>query len=374
MKVLRGICLMGLAMGLAWGQMGETLKSEFHKEEELGVVVVSAQQRGMLTSYMNDSKIRVIVLQLFQGELEEAQVKPLLEWVRAGHTVWFYDARLAPWFGFAPVILKGNQFTNKPENGTLGDQKYEGAATTGVAFSGHPVVTGVGQISAFLPKLGEDEYGAVNVTADTVGLVRFTHTSPAIAALRRDGRGLIVFKTLLWPDALSGDRFQSNLLEYSAGFQVPGMAGSGKIGSPPGPEAAYVQGNPAVALAASSPANVSIPPSNPSPSPSPTATASPSVGAGQDQVEVSGEGTLSGVMVTESLRFETGTARFDLTRKEVESLELSSSGQLDIVHWRDGRVSKGLLMDKAVEFESNGDSRRIEKRLLRKIRWGSGGS
>jgi hypothetical protein len=351
--------------------MGESLKSEFHKQEELGVVVVGPQERGMLPSLMNDSKTRVIVLQLFEGELDVNQVKPLLEWVRAGHSLWFYDARLGPHFGFAPVILKGNQFTNKPESGSLGDQKYDGAATTGVAFSGHPVITGVGQISAFLPKIGPDEYGAVNVTADTVGLIRFTNTSPAIAALRRDGRGLIVFKTLLWPEALSGDRFQSNLLEFSAGYQVPGMAGTAKLGNPPGPEALYVQGNPATKVVSTAPGNVTV---SPTPSPSPTASPTAAVaGAPQDQVEVSGEGTLTGFVVNERLRFETGTARFELTRAEVESIELSTSGQLDVVHWRDGRVSKGLLMEKSLEFESAGDTRRLEKRLLRKIRWSTAG-
>jgi len=371
MKILARFAALCLLAGAVQAQMAETLKSEFHKESELGTAIVVPEERGSLKSKLLDPNVRVLMLQLFQGDIDEAQAKELLEWVRTGHTLWFYDARLGPMFGFEPVLMTREQFTTRPEDGTLGGRKLEGVATVGIAMNSHVVNTGVGQVTAFLPKVDEASYGAVNVTGDTVPLLRFTTTSPAIAALRREGRGLIVFKPLLWPEALSGDRFQSNLLEYSAGFQVPGPAGEGKVGSPPGPQAAYVEGKPYRPLAGSGNAPLLTPSPSPSASPSESPSATPSPQApGDDQLEVVGEGPLVGKLVAPSLRFETGTASLKLSRLEVESIELSQSGQLDVVRFRDGKVMKGLLLEKFVEMEVQGDTRKFERKFLRVIRWG----
>jgi hypothetical protein len=369
---LLGLCLLALP---ASAQMAEKLKSEFHKQEELGVVIVKPEESAMLASSMADPKTRVIILQLTEGQLDPVSGSRLVDWVRAGHGLWIYDARLAGKFGFQPLLMKKNQFTNKPEKGELGGNMYQGVATTALAMSSHVVTTGVGQVTAFLPRLGEEEeYGAVEVKGDTVGLLRYTISSPAIAALRREGRGVIVFKPLLWNEALSGDRFQSNLLEYSAGFQVPGMAGAGRLGSPPGPEAEYVTGSPAVPLptvsATDMPALTASPTPPPVPTPKETPVAAPAV-VGQDQIDVVGEGTLQGTVVNPSLRFETTSKSLQLLRAEVDRVELSQGGQLDVVFWRDGRQSKGLLVEKNVEIEvTGGDTRKIEKKLLKVIRWG----
>lgn len=349
----------------ASAQMAESLRSEFHKQEELGVQVIKPGEQSSLLAALKDPTVRVLVLQVFEGDLDGATASQLLEWVRKGHSLWFYDARLGPFFGFEPLLLKKDQFTNRPESGEYAGAKREGVATTALAMGGHVVNTGVGQVSAFLPKMGET-YAAVNVTADTIPLLRFTHQSPALAALRREGRGLIVFKPLLWPEALSGDRFQSNLLEFSAGFQVPGPAGEGKTGSPPGPSAEFVQGKPARPLDQAVTPSVVEPPPVKDPAPTEN-TESPQM----DQIEVVGEGSFQGLLLTEKLRFETGTSTLQLHRSEVESLELGMGGQLDVVHFRDGRSSKGLLMQKKIQFEIHGgDTRQLEKRNLRKIRWG----
>ena len=364
--------MLGLSLwGVASAQMAETLKSEFHKEGELGAVIVGQDERPRLKALMADPNVRVLSLQLLQGEVPPETAKALTEWVQAGHSLWFYDARLGPLFGFDPVLMKKNQFTNRPESGDLGGRKMEGVATTVLAMGGHVVDTGVGQVSAFLPALTEDTYGAVNVTADTMPLLRFTYNSPAVAALRREGRGLIVFKPLLWPEALSGDRFQSNLLEYSAGFQVPGPAGAGKVGKPPGPQAEYVQGKPAIVTDATNPETHPVtPPQTPEDPSHQPVVASPMNPDNADELEVIGEGVLLGQVVSEKLRFETGTASMELTRAEVESVELNKGGQLDTVHWRDGHLSKGFLMDKSVEIDVNGDTRKVEKKLIKRLRWG----
>jgi len=351
----------------ASAQMAESLRSEFHKQEELGVQIIKSGEQSSLLAALKDPKVRVLVLQLFEGDLDGPTATLLLDWVRKGNSLWFYDARLGPFFGFEPLLLKKDQFTNRPESGEYAGAKREGVATTALAMGGHVVNTGVGQVSAFLPKMGET-YSAVNVTADTVPLLRFTHQSPALAALRREGRGLVVFKPLLWPEALSGDRFQSNLLEFSAGFQVPGPAGEGKTGNPPGPSAEFVQGKPARPLEQAAIPQVVEPPTPTVKDPVPTvANASEEM----DQIEVVGEGSFQGLLLTEKLRFETGTSSLQLHRNEVEFIELGLGGQLDVVHFRDGRLSKGLLMQKKIEFEiRGGDTRELQKRDLRMIRWG----
>lgn len=363
-----GIAAMALWLSSApcWGQMAESLKSEFHKEEELGIVVIRPGEQSSILSALKNPKSRVIVLQLSQGELDGETAAQLVGWVRQGHSLWFYDARLGPYFGFAPILMTKDQFTCKPETGELGGAKREGVATTALAFGGHVVNTGVGQVSAFLPKLGDGEFGAVEVTGDTLALLRFTHSSPAIAAMRREGRGLLVFKPLLWSEALSGDRFQSNLLEYSAGFQVPGPAGDGKFGKPPGPEAEFVTGNPAQPLRSIDlPALPTTPPkSNPETTPT-------TAGSAPDGFEIIGEGPFEGRLRSEKLRFETGTSSLQLHRNEVERIDFGMGGQLDTVHFRDGRTSKGLLLEKKIEFEiSGGETRQVEKRNLRWIRLG----
>lgn len=367
MKWLKTLMVGLLLGGMAQAQMHESLKSEFHKQEELGAAIVGKDESSTLPALMANPAVRIISLQLFAEEMDVTQAPALMAWVQAGHSLWFYDARLAPLFGFAPILMKKNQFTNKTEEGKFGGRKMDGVATCVVSHGGHVTGTGVGQVSAFLIPLPEEQYGAVNVTADTVPLLRFTYNSPAVAALRRDGRGVVVFKPLLWTEPLSGDRFQSNLLEYSAGFQVPGPAGQGKLGNPPGPQAEFIKGNPAQPVAASTPIPGVKDPVDPSREP---VVASPMNPDNADEVDVIGEGVMVGLLVNEKLRFETGTSTMQLSRAEVESIELSKGGQLDIVHWRDGRLSKGFLVDKSVEIEVNGDTKKVDKKLLRRIRWG----
>ena len=151
------------------------------------------------------------------------------------------------------------------------------------------------------------------------------------------------------------------------GGGVPGPAGSDKIGKPPGPNAEVVVGHPAVGGAVNAPsaANSTARPEDGH------VMASPKNPENKDEMDVIGEGVLLGQITNEKLDFETGTSSVKLTRAEVESVELSTAGQLDVVHWRDGRTSKGLLMTKKLDIEMpDGASRTVEKKLVRKIRWG----
>lgn len=376
--VLLALCLPAAA------EMAESLKREFHKMEELGLAIVTDSSLRDADRLLKDPKLKVLVLQVEPKSLGEEQAARLMEWVRAGHTLWFYDSRMGPLFGMKPFPLRSDQFKGKPEDGTLGERVYGGLATTGLATGPHEVLSGVGQCTVFLPELEEDTYSAVAVEGDTVPLLQFTPDSPALAALRRDGKGLIVFKPVLWTKPLSGERFQSNLLEFSAGFGVPGPGGSDRIGNPPGPGAAWVEGNPAVAPAGTGTRVMATPLPSPTPgaspgpvvaaSPPPAASASPTPAPaaakdpGPDRVEIAGEGLLVGRVLNPSFRFETSGESVRLTRADLACLTVRSPAQLDRVDTRDGRTMSGfLMMEEELQVQLPDGVRSFGKRQIVKV-------
>jgi hypothetical protein len=301
--------------------------------------------------------------------MNEESSKELLDWVREGHTVWFYDARLAPHFGMRPTFFESTRFRNKPESGQLGGKKYSGVATVAVSLGTHPVQTGVGQVTVFLPSIeGEDkgdevEHGGIELVGDTEALLQFTLDSPALVACRREGRGLIVFKSLLWTLPLSGERFQSNLLEFSAGYQVPGPAGVGKVGSPPGPEAEYVEGQPAEPVVASQPSDAvveTVPATNPEKLSAKGSKPGPWV------LELKDGTILQGELETEMMEFETGTSSLKLKPEELESLEFGSSVKLDRITAK-GREQSGLLLTSPIRFRTDRGVEEFEKEDLQKL-------
>lgn len=355
--------LVTLLAGGASAQMADSLREEFHDPEAHGVVIVGPQDLGRLRSFLEDPAVRIVALQVFDGDLTPQTAEQLLAWVRDGHSLWFYDARLAPMFGMRAYLLSPEQFNHKPEKGELGGSKVPGVATAALAHRSHAVLTGVGQVSLFMPELPGPEpdtarYGAIEVTADTVPLLQFALDSPALVALRRDGRGLIVFKCLLWTEPLSGDRFQANLLEFSAGYQVPGPAGEGKVGEPPGPEAPYVVGEPAAPLA------------QPDAPGGPAATSDGPVAAAQgegDRVEVDGQGVLFGTLEFDQLHFETGSSSMTFDRAQLKSLTMGNKFELDRIETRDGKSYKGLLLTQEFSLRSGKASQTLEKSAVVRI-------
>jgi hypothetical protein len=347
----------------AAAQMGSHLKEEFHDAEAYGIFIVD-RLSGLRSALLKEDA-RVICFQSFNEELDEERQLELLEWVREGHSVWFYDARLAPQFGMRPTFFPSEAFRNKPEDGVLGGKKRSGLATTVVSLGAHAIQTGVGQVTVFLPKLeSEDEdeetmYGGVEVAGDTQALLQFTLDSPALVACRREGRGFIVFKSLLWNEPLSGDRFQMNLLEYSAGYEVPGPAGVGKVGNPPGPEAEYVEGDPAEALMASD-----------SQSTEPTLPKDPDVtepeierpeGDGSWVLELKDGTTLSGEFEVDLVEFETGSSSLKLEPEKVESVVFGSAVQLDKLMTTRGQEKSGLLLTSPIRFRTESGTEEFDK-------------
>ena len=378
---LVGAALLAASLiGPATAQMAESLKHQCHSAKELGATIVTAQELGQLEALMKDPSVKVLCLQLWPESMNEARARALVDWVRSGKTVWFYDARLGPWFGFEPCFLTKDRFRNKPENGQLGGKEVPGVATVGLNISDHELNTGVGQVSLFLPRLGEEQYGTVSVKADTVGLLRWAPDSPSLAAMRREGRGAILFKPLLWPDALSGERFQSNVLEWSAGFEILAPGGEGHLGHPPGPKAVYVEGNPATPLFqglsgvnSTASTNVTVNASHPY-SATPANASIASVQRGDDRVESVEDGVLVGRVVNETFVFETASQSLKMPRKDVKQIVLGGSKGLDSLQTWDGQVRKGILMLPTLKIEVAGQLRTISKKSLQKIQFEAPGA
>ncbi|MBQ7501924.1 hypothetical protein IJT93_04295 [bacterium] len=217
------------------------LTEEYHKYETLGAKVVTRGGAEHVRSVISNPDVHILILQIPFADFDLSCCGDIMDWVRKGHSLWYYDSRYAPYFGMKAYALSSKQFKGKDEEGELGELKYKGKAAGVMSFEKHESMAGVGQCTVFLPEIERDVYSAVTVEGDTVPLLQFASDSPALAAVRRDGRGLVVFKCLLWPESLSGKRFQYNLLDYSAGYGVPGVGGEGRVGELIGPEAKYVE-------------------------------------------------------------------------------------------------------------------------------------
>ncbi len=352
--------LLLLLAAAAQAQMAEVLKNQYHNEKELGIVMVT-EKEGDWKKAIADPNTRILALQLGPETLKPADAEVLLNWVRSGKSLWFYDARLGPLFGFKPYLLKKQQFPNKEEEGDYGGhKKVQGLATVGLALKQHEVTTGVGQVSMFMIPLHDGYWGTMYVEGDTFPLLQINLESPALAAMRWDGRGVVVFKPLCWPEVLSGDRFQANLLDWCAGFQIPGPAGSDKIGDPPGPKHAYITGKPAVSVGTPpDPVAAATPGATPAPTPVAPRT-------GKDTL-VGKDGTLTGNVMTESFRFETGNSSVTVKREDVKSLVIGGTLDLDqMVTW-DGTTRRGMLMTTKIDFEVDKDVRTYPKRDIQRL-------
>lgn len=361
-KLLYLLCALWISGGVADAQLNQRLKGEFHESEAHGAKIVDS--KSSLRAALADDKVKVLCFQSFGETLEPADLQGVFDWVRAGKTVWFYDTRLASLFGMREVRMTAEQFRNKPEEGVLGGKKRKGLATVTLSLGSHPVQTGVGQVTVFLPELkapgaSEAEYGGIEVAGDTVGLLQFAVDSPALAACRREGRGMIVFKSLLWNEPLSGDRFQLNLLEFSSGHQVPDLAGVGKVGSPPGPDAEYIEGAPAVSLMVENSESPSV-------SSVTTSTSQPTNKAkvGGWSLRLQNGSVLEGQLEMKVIEFETAKASLKLAPDQIRELVFGDSIRLDTLTTSDGKKQSGLLLSQPIRVRTASGIEEFEKEDL----------
>lgn len=210
--------------GAVFGQIPESIKSFYHSDKELGIKVFTGRNVQEIRKLESDpSMAKIVVVQASQDQLTPEFVTILVNWVKNGGTLWFYDCRLAAFFGMEAMPLTTEGLNHKKMDGEYGDtKKYPGIATLGSPYGDHPALTGVTGAVVFAMEVGKGQYSAVAAIKGTKALLKTDLTKDAaVAAIRDEGKGMIIFKPLLWESQVDGARFQGNLKEFSAGLPIP---------------------------------------------------------------------------------------------------------------------------------------------------------
>ncbi|MDQ7822665.1 MAG: hypothetical protein RDV48_07730 [Candidatus Eremiobacteraeota bacterium] len=228
--IKRGTTLLGILMvlalfsaGRAWAQLPDSLKKKLHSQKECGVFVVMDRNVADISRLAREPAMaKILVIQVMPEKMTAELGDVLMKWVRdEGGTVWFYDSRLAKYFGMEELPITAAAMSKKMD-GEYGGRKHPGIAILGQPFGEHPVLSGVTGAVVFVMKVSEGNYSAVNSGGAVKALLKTELIKPAaISAIREEGKGRVILKPLLWPDQVDGARFQANLLEYSAGFPIP---------------------------------------------------------------------------------------------------------------------------------------------------------
>lgn len=213
--------IMGVVPG---ADLPEYIKKQSHSEKECGVKVIrDSNADDVLRLEDGGGSTRILVVQISPEKFKDEYGPVIIKWAsETGNTVWFYDSRLASHFGMERRDINPDGAMSKDVTGELGGRKCPGKAVVVTAFGRHPVLSGVGGAVVFIPKTGEDSFSAVKCGGGVTALLKYDLASDeAVSAIREVGKGRIILKPLLWPDQLDGLRFQTNIMEYSAGFPVP---------------------------------------------------------------------------------------------------------------------------------------------------------
>ena len=391
-------CMMGAVLP-ARADLQGSLLNEYSASEKGDTYSVTDSTVKHLDEVLNNPNIRIICWQVAYDKYNEEWTPRLLEWVRRGGSLWFYDARLADRFGMEMYELRGEQFRGNPEKGDIGDVKMKGRAVTVFPVQNHAVSTGVGSVAAFLPILDEkrDIYGSIVPHEGTLNLLQFAADSPALAALRREGYGTVVFKPLLWEKSLSGERFQRNLIDFCAGYGVPGMGGEGRVGEVLQQKQNFVEGTAfsgtsetedAAEKKSESGNTQSFSGENSASALDSTIAEARNLYSGesqqqnagsenaevsglQDSMKVAGETTpRCGTVVTKKIDFEGGSESYHLEPRELRRLVIGQHGSLDTAELRSGRVIKGFMLNTSVSIETKDGVYNCPKSSLQYIDFG----
>ena len=85
--------------GAVFAQIPESIKSFYHSDKELGIKVFTGRNVQEIRKLESDpSMAKIVVVQASQEQLTPEFVTILLNWVKNGGTLWFYDSRLAAFF------------------------------------------------------------------------------------------------------------------------------------------------------------------------------------------------------------------------------------------------------------------------------------
>jgi len=204
-------------------ELPEYIKEQSHND--ITYTVITEKNLNDLDNIIAKAKLKhFLVLQPKYESLTPDHALKLLDWVRQGGVLWYYDSRFAPLLGMENAPVSADDVKGQPHEGEYGTCTVPGINMIAYVypFTEHPVATGVQAIQAFLIEIGPGRYSAVS--DKTEGVEPIFIGSPegsAIVAMKKIGEGWIVFKPLLWPEVLGGERFQLNLMEFSAGYPVP---------------------------------------------------------------------------------------------------------------------------------------------------------
>lgn len=415
------LCGMSLALCLAAGAMPAhaDLQQSLEREYTASNANTYTVTEGNVDNFKQivaDPKVNVVCFQVGAENYKDEYTPIIMEWVRQGGSLWFYDARLADKFGMEMYELRADQFKGQPESGEIGEHSVPGVAVTVMPIKSHAVSTGVASVTVFLPQFETERkvYGTIMPHEGTENLLQFAADSPAIVALRREGFGTVVYKTLLWEKSLSGERFQRNLIDFCAGYGVPGMGGEGRVGELLSDKANFVTGTAVgstagtaaetqatsaevatkaevteegkdVSKAVSSmgeeqAAGEKATPSEVTEGKMPeelAASSKETIAEGavqlptQDRMFVAGEGQAKCGRVDMVIEFESGTGSHHFQPGELRRLERGQFGNLDIAELQDGQILKGYLISPKITISTDDGAYTCEKRSLRYIEFGA---
>lgn len=218
------ICLSILSTkGICRAELPKHIREQLHKN--IKYEVLTERNLDAINKYQPGKKpVDFVVVQAKPEAFKENHAKALLSWVESGGVLWFHDSRLAEYFGMQNSPLSKDKIKGEPYKGGYGTGTVDGmnVVASAIPFSDTSVANGVQSIQVFLMEVGKDKYSAVSSTTKGVIPVFAVNIEPkCVVALRKMGKGWIIFKPLLWPEVLGGERFQANLMEFSAGYPVP---------------------------------------------------------------------------------------------------------------------------------------------------------
>lgn len=189
------------------------------------LVITSSNIENFHKLLISDKENSCVIIQVEPEELNSEKAEILMNWVRRGGTLWFYDSRLAHYFGMKPSPFKAEKFPFKQLEGEYGAQKrYPGIAVGCEAWGNHSITIGIRKLMVFVIRVGEGLYSAVldkGGPEEIIPLLKIKRDDPyAIAAIKNVDEGKVIFKPLLWENKFDGADFQRKLIKYSSNRSV----------------------------------------------------------------------------------------------------------------------------------------------------------
>jgi hypothetical protein len=295
-------------------ELPEYIRNQIHGD--IRYTIITERNIGMLDVLLENAKSRhFVVIQTKEDTLTQEHADKILAWVEAGGVMWFYDSRQAHFFGMKNSPLKESEIKGQTHTGGFGTGAVPGFNVIAhtYPFAEHPVATGVQSIQVFLMKVGEGLYSAVEDSGNGIIPIFGVNLEPStVVALRQHGEGWVVFKPLLWPDVLGGERFQVNLKEFSAGYPVP-------MGEKPVISSAVFKGKPRQL-------------------------------ARYDSVYLLDGQQVIGMIEEKTLQFMGGDGVYKTSVNEVESVQFNPV--IHTLNLKDGRQFQGQLINRTMKFRS----------------------